>query len=1390
MKRKKYIKILAAILILIPGIIYPFKSNTALGADYTSKIYPNADTFVNYGSSYMNDEYLRNSNFGDSTTIEFGRMGNRSQESFPLYSFDMKQFEGMGGIKTAYLQVPVINSFKYLDYSNTGFVAYRITDSWDEMTVTAMNRPGFVHDENPSTLYGGSSWLSINVTKSLQKALELSLPNLEIAIHPASGTSGNSWIGLTTGSREHPDQSKRSYIQVTYDNMKPEISLDALDNTVFSEHAEHNTLLLKGNVKDSDLDNTLKIQASIDEVNFQRELDNFPTTGTQQPFENEIKIDSSIPEGEHLFKVWAEDNKGAKSNVIETTIKVDKTSPSIEVANITSGNTYINEVTPSLIINDSSSFTKTIKLNNQPYSEGTKIASTGQHTLEIEAIDQVGNKSNKSLTFSVNKTPNISSPIGNQSANKYDVKEYDLNNVFSDTEGDSLSFQASSSDENIATATIDGNTLKVESLKQGTATIEVTANDGYSTSTADNFQFSVDTRPPVLEFIEPGHIIVDDSKQIEVQGTVIDKDQEKVIIQGTINGVSKQTTIAETTGNKDDWSLSWNGTDLPAGVHSNLQFQANDEYNGTHSLSYPKAIIKVVGTVNEYNPILETYSNDLSKNIQSMTVQQHEELLNAYLAMKELEQSVNPTNLDYAKQKIENLKEGNLKTDYKSAFDTKAFAYFIDNINTFSKIDLERIGIQNVVENNIPDYQPAIKAYKDELANKVPSESITIVDIQKVIDAINAVIKAEKTVSRSSIDEAYLKIEELQDNENGLLEQLKERVQQVATTFVINNTGTIMIEDLTKIGIKNVNEGYLTAYQDNLTAHQTHLSAGQIQVVIDVSNHFNNSLESLNGDEIDSLTTETNNLISSNLKSDMEKVIQVFEGLHTISNNWDSLEIEQIKNIPPLIQDENIKSMVANLVQSFEKVLMAVELLTNEAIDDAIHSIQSLKDGKTKELLLAKVGDARFDYVTHNLSSITAQDLIRAGIQYVNEDNLEGYKEYLQKYSDEKGRLLSRSDVQLIVDVVNAMKKANSSNSLADVDAAISLIKQMSKGSLLEEFLNQMNILKQKLTPIMPIDPPKSDKPKDNTIQLNQNSLELNVTFDKVKVRTDNQVFIDINFKAKKDFEDARLYLYYISEKNSDSSTVKGIEKSLFTEVKIGKLSKGESKNLKHHFSLEESGTFEIGAVLKDRDDTYQAENVINLEVIKHLSIPNVQLPTEHGLAVATITAKNNVTVWKKDAKGKFIKDKDLKKGHIISVFDTTEDHYVVGENQYIKHSKDLKLHVSLLEIRKETKLMDAKGKIVKTLQPKQRYRMYGFDQDSYYLGGGLGVANNPSVVVILGYVKIKDNISLYGPNDEKIRTLKKGDQFPVYQLKGTKMNLGGGYYINVDQTKLTYQKL
>ncbi|MDA6151261.1 hypothetical protein OSK18_27625, partial [Escherichia coli] len=97
--------------------------------------------------------------------------------------------------------------------------------------------------------------------------------------------------------------------------------------------------------------------------------------------------------------------------------------------------------------------------------------------------------------------------------------------------------------------------------------------------------------PPVLEYLNPRHIVVGDNEKVTISGTVTDLDKERIDIQASLNEVSKQTNITESTGSKDNWTLSWDGSELNTGVYDSLQFEAIDPFNGKDLLVYPKSII-------------------------------------------------------------------------------------------------------------------------------------------------------------------------------------------------------------------------------------------------------------------------------------------------------------------------------------------------------------------------------------------------------------------------------------------------------------------------------------------------------------------------------------------------------------------------------------------------------------------------------------------------------------------------------------------------------------------------------------------------------------------------------------------------------------------------------
>ena len=86
----------------------------------------------------------------------------------------------------------------------------------------------------------------------------------------------------------------------------------------------------------------------------------------------------------------------------------------------------------------------------------------------------------------------------------------DLNAVFHDEDGDSLSFSTSSSEETIVSATVSGSILTITAVAVGTATITVTADDGRGGSTQTSFDVTVTSNaaPIVITAIDDIELIV------------------------------------------------------------------------------------------------------------------------------------------------------------------------------------------------------------------------------------------------------------------------------------------------------------------------------------------------------------------------------------------------------------------------------------------------------------------------------------------------------------------------------------------------------------------------------------------------------------------------------------------------------------------------------------------------------------------------------------------------------------------------------------------------------------------------------------------------------------------------------------------------------------------
>jgi hypothetical protein len=124
----------------------------------------------------------------------------------------------------------------------------------------------------------------------------------------------------------------------------------------------------------------------------------------------------------------------------------------------------------------------------------------GLVTVVVTASDGKGGSVGDTLQVAVVTTPNAV-PIVAQGLSDVsltlggDPSEKSLAGVFTDADGDTLSYSATSSNEAVATAGVSGNTLRITPIVEGTATVVVIASDGKGGSARDTLQVTVTDVP-------------------------------------------------------------------------------------------------------------------------------------------------------------------------------------------------------------------------------------------------------------------------------------------------------------------------------------------------------------------------------------------------------------------------------------------------------------------------------------------------------------------------------------------------------------------------------------------------------------------------------------------------------------------------------------------------------------------------------------------------------------------------------------------------------------------------------------------------------------------------------------------------------------------------------
>lgn len=145
------------------------------------------------------------------------------------------------------------------------------------------------------------------------------------------------------------------------------------------------------------------VSAGIKEVNY-------AVNGTETTKTGDSNFTINLTsEGIYTISGKATDNVGNIGAEAIGEVKIDKTSPIINITGAETGKVYYNPVIPTFSASDEkaglNTCTATIKKDagaETPFVSGTTVSEQGNYTLKVTATDNAGNESNETLSFSIN----------------------------------------------------------------------------------------------------------------------------------------------------------------------------------------------------------------------------------------------------------------------------------------------------------------------------------------------------------------------------------------------------------------------------------------------------------------------------------------------------------------------------------------------------------------------------------------------------------------------------------------------------------------------------------------------------------------------------------------------------------------------------------------------------------------------------------------------------------------------------------------------------------------------------------------------------------------------------------------------------------------------------
>ncbi len=273
-------------------------------------------------------------------------------------------------------------------------------------------------------------------------------------------------------------------------------------------------------------------------------------------------------EGTAIITVTAQDSDGNRvSDAFDVTVIKANNPPT--VASAIDDATIINEsgtheVSLSGVFTDADEDSLTITAESSStsvatasvaadYSKVTVSAqSRGSATITVTTSDGNGGSVEDQFNVKVKAAPTVASPIADM--DKVSLASLpdaiDLTKVFSDADGDTLTFDASSTNTGVAWGTPFQGLLNVFPLTVGTVTFKVTAQDSDGNRVSDAFDVTVikANNPPTVANAISDATIVNESgtSQVSLSGVFTDADQDSLTITATSSD-EKTATVSVST---------------------------------------------------------------------------------------------------------------------------------------------------------------------------------------------------------------------------------------------------------------------------------------------------------------------------------------------------------------------------------------------------------------------------------------------------------------------------------------------------------------------------------------------------------------------------------------------------------------------------------------------------------------------------------------------------------------------------------------------------------------------------------------------------------------------------------------------------------------------------